>query len=138
MARGVSKKMGIKEGGRAFLVNAPPEAVEAIDLPDLEIAARLTGEFDYIHLFSKSQEDLKSHFSKLKTHLKPEGMLWVSWPKGRQLGTDLSLPTVIKLGYDQGLVESKTISINTTWSAIKFTHPKKNKVYQNSYGTLKT
>jgi hypothetical protein len=34
------------------------------------------------------------------------------------------------------LVESKTISVNDTWSAIKFTHPKKGKVYKNSYGKL--
>jgi hypothetical protein len=65
-------------------------------------------------------------------------MLWVSWPKNRKLGTDLTLPRVIKLGYDQGLVESKTISIDRTWSAIKFTHPKKGKVYKNSYGKLKS
>ena len=133
----VSKKMGIKEGARAFFVNAPPEAVEAINPPDLELATKLTGEFDYIHLFTKSQEDFNDHFPKLKPHLKPGGMLWISWPKNGKLETNLNLPTVIKLGYDHGLVESKTISINATWSAIKFTHPKKGKVYKNSYGKLK-
>jgi hypothetical protein len=138
MVRVVSKKMGIKEGARAFLVNAPPEAIEAIALPEVEMADRLTGDFDYIHLFAESQDDLRQHIQKLKTHLKPDGMLWVSWPKGGQLGTDLSLPTVIRLGYDQGLVESKTLSIDSTWSAMKFTRPKKNKVYRNSYGTLQT
>jgi hypothetical protein len=138
MASGVSKKMSIQKGVRAFLVNAPPEAVEAIGLPDVEVATNLKGEFEYIHLFAKNQEEFNEHFPRLKTHLKPEGMLWVSWPKGGQLGTDLRLPTVIKLGYDHGLVESKTISINETWSAIKFTHPKKDKVYKNSYGKLKT
>jgi hypothetical protein len=138
MASGVAKKMGIQGGGRAILVNAPPEAVEAIGLPDLELATQLNGKFDYIHLFAKNQEEFNEHFPRLKTHLKPEGKLWVSWPKSGKLGTDLRLTTVIKLGYDHGLVESKTISINGTWSAIKFTHPKKDKVYKNSYGKLKT
>ncbi|HSK88719.1 MAG TPA: hypothetical protein VK880_10195 [Anaerolineales bacterium] len=134
----VSKKLGIKEGIRAFFVNAPAQVVEAIDLPHLELAKRLAGNFDYIHLFVKSQEEFNDIFPRLKAHLKPTGMLWVSWPKNRKLETDLTLTTVIKLGYDHGLVESKTISIDATWSAIKFTHPKKGKVYKNSYGKLKS
>ena len=132
-----SRKMGIKEGARAFLVNAPAEAVEAIDPSELDLATKLTGKFDYIHLFTKSKEDFNERFPRLKAHLKPTGMLWVSWPKNRKLGTDLTLTKVIELGYNHGLVESKTISIDATWSAIKFTHPKKGKVYKNSYGKLK-
>lgn len=138
MAGQVSKKLGIKEGTRAYFVDAPTEAVEAIDPPQLDLAEELRGEFDYIHLFAKSQEEFDNLFPRLKRHLKPTGMLWVSWPKNGQLGTDLTLPKVIELGYNHGLVESKTISINAIWSAIKFTHPKKGKVYNNRYGQLKS
>ena len=63
-------------------------------------------------------------------------MLWVSWPKGKQLGTDLALPHVIRIGYSHGLVESSCLSVDATWSALKFTHPKKGKTYNNSYGKL--
>ena len=133
-----SKKMGIKEGARAYLVNAPAEAVKAIDSSQLDLAAKLNGKFDYIHLFTKSQKEFDDLFPKLKAHLKPTGMLWVSWPKNRKLETDLTLTKVIELGYNHGLVESKTISIDETWSAIKFTHPKKGKIYKNSYGKLKS
>lgn len=136
MTGSVSRKMGIKEGTRALLVDAPAEAVAAMDLPALELARKLTGKFDYIHLFVKSQEEFNDKFPRLKTHLKPTGMLWVSWPKNRKLGTDLTLTRVINLGYRHGLVESKTISVNAIWSAIKFTHPKKGKIYKNSYGKL--
>lgn len=132
------KKMGVKEGARAILVNAPSEAVEAIDPSHLDLAARLSGKFDYIHLFTKSQEDFDKQFPRLKKHLKPAGVLWVSWPKNKKLGTDLTLTKIIELGYNYGLVESKTISIDDTWSAIKFTHPKEGKVYKNSYGKLKS
>jgi len=138
MTGSVSKKMGIKKGARAFFVNAPAEVVKAIGLPDLELAVKLSGNFDYIHFFVKSQEEFNDVFPRLKPHLRPTGMLWVSWPKNRKLGTDLNLTKVIELGYNHGLVESKTISINGTWSAIKFTHPKKGKVYKNSYGKLKS
>jgi hypothetical protein len=137
MTGSVLKKMGIKDEARAYLVNAPTEAMEVIDLSRLDLATRLTGTFDYIHLFTKSQKEFDDRFPRLKSHLKPTGMLWVSWPKNRKLGTDLTLTKVIELGYNHGLVESKTISIDETWSAIKFTHPRQGKVYKNSYGKLK-
>ena len=130
-------KMGIREGARTFFVNVPAEAVKAIDPSQLDLSARLTGKFDYIHFFTKSQEEFDETFPRLKAHLRPTGMLWVSWPKNKRLGTDLTLTRVIELGYSHGLVESKTISIDATWSAIKFTHPKKGKVYENRYGKLK-
>lgn len=138
MTRSVSKKMGVKEGARAFFVNAPAEVVESIDLPHLDLATRLAGDFDYIHFFAKSQEEFNTVFPRLKAHLKSTGMLWVSWPKNRKLDTDLTLPKVIDLGYKHGLVESKAISVDATWSALKFTHPKKGKVYNNSFGNLKS
>lgn len=138
MSDGVLKKLGIKDGARSIFVNAPPDALAAIDPSSLDVADRLTGKFDYIHFFATSQAEFNNTFPKLKTHLNPSGALWVSWMKNRKGGTDLTLTTVIKLGYDFGLVESKTISIDTTWSAIKFTHPKAGKVYRNSYGKLKS
>ena len=137
MSGTVSKKMGLKEGVRAILVNAPEGITEVIDTSHLDVAARLSGKFDYIHFFTKSQDEFNQRFPRLKSHLKPAGMLWVSWPKNKKLGTDLTLTKVIELGYDHGLVESKTISLDETWSAIKFTHPQKGKVYKNKYGKLK-
>ena len=128
--------MGIKEGIRSFFANAPESALKAIGLPSLEVSSTLRGTFGYIHLFAVSQSVMDDAFPRLKTHLRPAGMLWVSWPKGGQLDTDLTLPNVIRIGYSHGLVESTTLSVDETWSAIKFTRPKAGKVYQNSYGQL--
>ena len=133
----VAQKMGIKESGRTVFINAPTEAIVGIKLPTLSISKKMTGEFDYIHLFVKKQSAYTKIFSKLKAHLKLNGMLWVSWPKGGGLDTDLSLPKVIQIGYSYGLVESTCLNINNVWSGLKFTHPKKDKVYNNSHATLK-
>lgn len=136
MPKPVSRNMGIKQEMRAFLVNAPGSAVDAIDLPSLEIAVRLNGDFDYIHVFAMTQAEMDELLPRLKSHLKPTGMLWVSWPKGKQMGTELSLPNVIRIGYNHGLVESTCLSVDATWSALKFTHPKPGKTYNNSHGKL--
>jgi len=137
MTKSVSEKMGIKENARAIFINAPPDAIKSIDPPTLDMASSLRGNFDYIHFFTIKQSELQLKFQSLRKHLNENGMLWISWPKSRQKDTDLTLAVVIKIGYDYGLVESKTLSINTTWSALKFTHPKKGKNYSNSYGKLK-
>lgn len=136
MTRTVSQKMGVKENSRAIFINPDELAIDNINLPILDIQAKLKEDFDYIHLFVKNQTEFIANFPILKPHLKTNGMLWVSWPKGGQLGTDLNIKSVIKLGYDYGLVESTCLSINNIWSGLKFTHPKKGKVYNNSYGKL--
>jgi hypothetical protein len=134
--RSVSEKMAIKPGMRAFLADAPPDAVADMDFPDIDLKSRLSGLFDYIHVFCRTRRDLHRQFARLKPHVAAAGRLFVSWPKSGQCDTDLSLKTVIAIGYSHGMVESTTLSVNTTWSAIKFTHPKPGKRYHNSYGQL--
>ncbi|WP_026632438.1 hypothetical protein [Dyadobacter alkalitolerans] len=136
--RSVAEKMGVRPNSKALFVNAPKVVIQSLDLPDVEFSEQLTGGFDYIHLFVTRQVDQEDLFPKLKSKLKSDGMLWVSWPKGGQLDTDLSLPKVIKIGYDFGLVESTCLSIDSVWSGLKFTHPKKGKVYNNSHAQLKS
>ena len=136
MARAVSQKMGIKEETRTHFVNAPASALKALAHPRLNVCDALDGDFGYIHFFALSQAEMDNTFPKLKAHLGASGMLWVSWPKGRQLDTDLTLPHVIKIGYSHGLVESTALSVDGTWSALKFTHPIQGKTYHNSYGQL--
>jgi hypothetical protein len=136
MATSVLEKIGVKKGMRSILVDAPPEAIEAIGLPDDDGAHKLVGSFDYVHVFVTRQAKLDAAFRKLKSHVREGGMLWVSWPKGGALGTDLTLKKVIEIGYSRGLVESKAISVDPTWSAIKFTFPNEGKQYNNSYGKL--
>jgi hypothetical protein len=130
------RKLGVPDGARTIFIGAPTAALETIDPPTLNLESTLTGELDYIHLFVTSAAQLEDSLPEIKAHLAPNGMLWVSWPKGNQLGTDLGLPSIIRIGYRHGLVESKCISIDATWSALKFTHPKPGKTYRNSYGQL--
>jgi len=129
-------KLGIKAGSRAILIGAPKEVSDVLSSADARFVKSLAGEFEYMHLFVTSQKAMDSKFPKLKSHLAKTGSLWVSWPKGGANDTDLSLKKVIEIGYTHGLVESKTIGVDATWSATKFTFPKKGKRYNNSYGKL--
>lgn len=137
MEKSVADKMGIKPLARTIWIDAPAQARWAIRGQRLRRETALRGGFDYIHLFATTLADVEQKFGRLKKHLNEGGMLWVSWPKRKKDKSDLTLYSIIKTGYDHGLVESKVVRIDAEWSAIKFTHPRKGKVYANSYGTLK-
>lgn len=130
------EKIGAKPGARAIFINVPVDAMAAFDVSQLKVGNSLKDEFNYIHLFCRTMEEMEIRFPKVKGHLAPTGMLWVSWPKAGQLATDLSLSSVIRIGYHHGMVESKAISVNETWSAMKFTFPKEDVAYNNHYGVL--
>jgi hypothetical protein len=133
----IADKMGIREGERLFIANAPPESIKVIDLPSVEIKTKLLGTFDHMLVFVKTQAEMNSRFPDLKTHLAPTAKLWITWPKRGLLGTDLNLKQVIRIGYDHGLVESNNIRIDDTWTTLKFTWPKAHKTYNNKYGKLR-
>ncbi|AEF39488.1 hypothetical protein [Hoyosella subflava] len=135
-ARTVARKMGIKAGSRAHFAGAPDSVVAAMCLPALDLCDELTREFDYLHLFVTRQHQMRGQFPVLRDRLRANGMLWVSWPKRGQLGTDLTMKSVIAIGYDLSMVESTCLRIDEVWAGLKFTHPKPGKVYANSYGTL--
>lgn len=134
--RTVSDKMGIRPGIQAYFANAPEAALAAMRLPPLDVAERLAGRFEHIHLFATEAAALEREFPRLKPHLAPGGRLWVSWPKGARRGSGLGLREVIRIGYSHGMVESTCLSVDSTWSALKFTHPRPGKTYANSYGRL--
>src|SRR5687767_9876363 len=114
----VQQKIGVKPDMRCILVGASPEQASALGFQSDELPHRLSGSFDYIHLFVTVGAQAAIAFPRMKRHLRAGGMLWVSWPKGGKLNTDLSLRKIIAIGYSHGLVESKTIGLDGTWSAI--------------------
>lgn len=139
MSRTVAQKMGIKPGWTAHFVDAPDGVLESIGLPELEVLDTLEESspgIDYIHLFAVTQEHMHTRFPGLARCLSSQGKMWLSWPKGRGLGSDLTLPTVIRIGYAYGLVESTCLRIDDVWSGLRFTKPIEGKIYQNRYGVL--
>ena len=136
MPSSLSSKVGLKEEYRAYLADAPREVAEELSASGARFSQSLTGSFTFIHAFFVSAVKLDAKCPQLTRHLAERGALWISWPKAGQLESDLSLGKVIEIGYRNGLVESKTIGVNSTWSAMKFTHPKVGKRYGNSYGKL--
>ncbi len=76
---------------------------------------------DFIQVFATRRKGLKDQVPRLKGRLKPDGMLWVSWPKrSSKLATDLNDGLVREVGLKNGLVDVKVCAVDESWSALKF------------------
>jgi len=119
----LSQKLGIKNGFRMAVFNAPHDYREKLGkLPDnIAIETRLMNSLDFIHFFAKSRSQLEDEFPKLKMMLSQKGMIWISWPKGSSgLETDLNENVIRKVGLNNGLVDIKVAAIDEIWSGLKF------------------
>lgn len=117
------KKLGIKEGSRIALINAPKGFQRELGaLPDKAMfLARRAKPLDIILLFVLSERALLRDFAKLAEKLATNGMIWVAWPKKTSgVTTDLTFDRVQRLGLDSGLVDVKICAIDDVWSGLKF------------------
>ena len=119
------KKLGIKEGSRIALVNAPKDFESELgELPDnVEFVKRPTKSLDIILFFVLSERALVRDFAKLAARLTANGMIWIAWPKKSSgVVTDLSEQRVREIGLNRGLVDVKVCAIDETWSGLKFVY----------------
>ena len=129
------KKLGIREGSRIALVNAPKDFENELGkLPDqAEFLKRLTNSLDIILLFVLTERALARDFARLTKKLASNGMIWIAWPKKSSgVPTDLSFDSVQRIGLDAGLVDVKICAIDETWSGLKFVYRLKDRAARNS------
>jgi hypothetical protein len=118
--KSLAEKLKMKPGQRAIVINAPQGYLKELGrLPDrVEMAERLAGKFDWIQLFVKDQAELSRRLDRAVRALKPESLLWVSFPKGTsKIQTDLTRDKGWEALQAAGLKWINLVSVNDTWSA---------------------
>jgi hypothetical protein len=114
------KKLGIKNGFRVHLANAPAEVRTELKEALAECTVQKDS-LDFAMLFTKSRAGLTKEFLRIAKLLAPAGMLWVSWPKKSSgVATDLDENVVRGIGLDAGLVDVKVCAVTEVWSGLKF------------------
>lgn len=114
------EKLGLRPGMRAILLEPPAEYAERLR-GIATIPKCVRGTLDWIQFFVRRSARLRQRFPVLKRHLAENGMLWIAWPKlSSGVESDLSERVVRELGLANGLVDVKVVSVNGTWSALKF------------------
>lgn len=113
----LAKKMKLKPGSRAAIINAPENYIQEFT-QDGEVSETLNGQFDWIQIFVKTKSELDKLVPKAARALKPESILWISFPKGSSRNqTDLTRDQGWESLRTLGLKWITLISVNETWSA---------------------
>ncbi len=134
--RALVDKLGIREGFRISLIDAPPNYAATLGrlprnvaLAKLAPATGAASELDFIQVFTEARRQLETKLPLLKSRLSPQGMLWVSWPKGAsKVQTDLNENIVREIALKNGLVDVKVCAVDEVWSGLKLVYRLKDRV----------
>jgi hypothetical protein len=112
------KKLGIKEGHRLAVLDAPP-GWAVPDLPD-GVALGAPEGADTVIAFHRAAADLAARIEPLGQAIFPDGAVWIAWP--RRAGgheSDISENGIRDVALPLGLVDTKVAAIDEDWSGLK-------------------
>jgi hypothetical protein len=122
----LAKKLGYKPGTRAHVLAAPAELQDWLaPLPEgVCFHAQATAQTDLVHGFFTEAAALARQLKTLRSTLRPDAMLWVSWPKkagkgAAQVATDITEDTIRTLALPLGWVDVKVCAVSAVWSGLK-------------------
>lgn len=118
----LAKKLGIKAGFAVFADGAPADYVSLLaPLPDdVKFVNKLTSAVDLIHLFTKSAAEFDAKLRVWRHAMKPDGTIWISWPKkASKVPTDITEDVIRDVALPMGLVDVKVCAVDETWSGLK-------------------
>lgn len=118
----LARKLGVKEGFRVAVLNAPPEYPDLLaTLPiGATLATSASAAADLVHLFVTDRASLAKSLTALREQLKADRPVWVSWPKKASGGTtDVTEDTIREVGLPLGYVDIKVCAVSSVWSGLK-------------------
>ena len=119
----LAKKLQIRPHQKLLVLDAPAGYINELGaLPEgVKLAHRATGVFDVVHLFVHNGGELAKRAEVATKATKPGGTLWVSWPKqSAHMETDLNRDSLAAAMEAHGVRPVASVSINETWSALRF------------------
>ena len=117
------KKLGIKEGHRLCVLDAPDGF--GATLGELPLGVAVTSSLgardaDVIVLFTTKKGPLAARFARAARRLDPAGGLWIAWPKRASgVATDVTEDVVRAIALAAGLVDNKICAIDEVWSGLR-------------------
>ena len=119
------KKLGFKSGSAALLLCVPDSLQEITKFPGFilieTVLAAGQRRFDAVHWFETSRTRLEGGIGLMAESLKPDAMLWMSWPKkASKTPTDITEDVLREVILPLGLVDVKVCAVDEVWSGLKF------------------
>ena len=104
----------------ASCIHAPKDYRSWLGEDDVHIFSTSKAPWDFVHLFVNRVSELEDQLYQLRTRIKPDGMIWVSWykktsGKESEITEDIIRDTCLPLG----LVDIKVCAVSEEWSGLK-------------------
>src|SRR4030095_12218493 len=79
----LARKLGVKEGSTVLAINPPADYRKRLEpIPaGVRFVSRVSAPTHLVMLFSTRQAELRKTLSSLRTRIRPDAAIWVSWPK---------------------------------------------------------
>ncbi len=116
------KKLGIKDGARAALLGAPKGYRALLEpLPaGVRFVRVVNSDVDLVQLFTAERAELATRLASLRTALRDDAVLWISWPKKASgVATDITEDVIRALCLPLGFVDVKVCAVDAVWSGLK-------------------
>ena len=126
----LARKLGIKEGSRLALLDAPDGFDDELaPLPDgVAVLRRLAPSLDVAVLFVTQRRRLEQRFDAVADAVFPAGGFWVAWPKrASQVATDLTEDVLREVALPRGLVDNKVCAVTDVWSGLRLVWRRENR-----------
>jgi hypothetical protein len=118
----LSTKLGLKSGQRIAVLNAPRDYRELVaPWPDgVLLLVRADVKTDLVHLFVTERTVLAKEAMRLRERLRPDAVLWISWPKkAAKVPTDITEDVIREVVLPLGWVDVKVCAVDAIWSGLK-------------------
>ncbi|MNM87219.1 hypothetical protein D3C81_993940 [compost metagenome] len=117
------KKLRLLQEGKNLVLYAPEGYIELLGLTanSASYQEQYAGQYDSVLIFFRSVLEVNERFGEAMRALKPEGLLWLCYPKGgAKAGTDLNRDKGWDVVRAAGYEGVSLVSIDDTWSAMRF------------------
>jgi hypothetical protein len=112
------KMLGIKEGHKVCLLNAPGHVQRHLEHHTVRITHDLRlPPVDVVVLFVSRVAELERRFADIAPRLHPAGSFWVAFKTCR--GSDITEEVVRRIALAAGMVDNKVCVIETGWSGVR-------------------
>lgn len=118
----LAQKLGIADGTQILAKHAPKDyAALLAPLPRAVVfVKKLAATTDIVHPFVAKRAELASELKVLRTAIRPDAAVWISWPKkASKVPTDITEDTIRDVALPLGFVDVKVCAVSEIWSGLK-------------------
>jgi hypothetical protein len=129
----LAKKLRLKANDAVAILNSPPGYLAQLDPAPahLQVDYKPDQAFDAVQLFVNSVEELRTLGPGAIHAVKPDGLLWITYPRGGQTRGATDLPATPgwtkrdvlgEITGETGYKPVAFVKIDDSWTALRFKH----------------